>query len=445
MGKHRSWILGTTAAVALMVGITQALAGAFAVREQSAWGEGSSYAGVAAGGSVSAMFWNPATTTQTGKFALETSASMIFPEASQTGTNNLPPILGFRDGTPNSSIAAIVASGYSAMQLNDRLWLGFSLNSPFGLSVGFQNPNWAGAFYGQSSTVKSYNASPSVAYKIADWISVGVGFQAQYAQINLKDGAGFTFFPPGPATVNLAQVTGDGWGFGWTAGVTLTPTPWTQIGVGYRSAIDQSLGGSFTASGVGAPFATPGPAGTTAKLPDSASLGVRQRLNNQLTLLGTVEWTGWKRIGTVIFTGPNGQPILAPPFGTPVTIPFQYNDGWFYSVGLEYIASPSWTFRGGVGFEKSPITDQVRVPLLPDNDRMWYSVGATNNITNIISVDLAYSFVDVKNTPINVVPGNPSFNGLVTYNGTSRANVSIFSLGVKFKLDEPPPAVATRG
>ena len=88
---------------------------------------------------------------------------------------------------PTAPIAAIVAAGYTAMQLNDRLWLGFSLNSPFGLSVGFQNPNWAGAFYGESSTLKTYNASPSVAYKIADWMSVGVGFQAQYAQVNLKD------------------------------------------------------------------------------------------------------------------------------------------------------------------------------------------------------------------------------------------------------------------
>jgi long-chain fatty acid transport protein len=443
MGKHRIRILGTTTLVALVVGTTQAVAGGFAVREQSAWGEGSSYAGVAAGGSVSAMFWNPATTTQTGKFALEASASVLFPESTQTGTNNLPAVLGINDGIPNSAIAAIVPSSYTAMQLNDRLWLGFSLNSPFGLSVGFQNPNWAGAFYGQSSTVKSYNASPSVAYKIADWISVGVGFQAQYAQVNLKDGAGF-MAPPIPATVNLVQLTGDGWGFGWTAGVTLTPTPWTQIGVGYRSAIDQSLGGSFTTNGVGAP-ATPGPAGTTVKLPDSASLGVRQRVNNQLTLLGTVEWTGWKRIGTVTFTQPNGQAVLAPPFGTPVTIPFQYQDGWFYSLGVEYVAAPAWTFRGGVGFEKSPITDQVRVPLLPDNDRTWYSVGATNKLTNIISVDLAYSFVDVKNTPLNVVAGNPSFNGLVTYTGTAKSSISIFSVGVKFKLDDPPPAVATRG
>ena len=441
MGTHRFWILGTTALVALAVGSTQALAGGLAIREQSAWGEGSSYAGVAAGGSVSAMFWNPATMTQTGKFALENSAALVFPQAQQTGTNNVAALLGLpapllglglNDGTPNSSVPAVVPAGYATMQLNDRLWFGVSINSPFGLSVGFQNPNWAGAFYGESSTLKTYNFGPNVAYKLADWISVGVGLQAQYAQVNLKNATGIVppVVPATPASVNLAQLTGDGWGFGWTAGVTITPTPWTQIGLGYRSAVNQFIDGSFTTNGFGG---TPGPVSTTVKLPDSASLGVRQGLTTQLAILGTVEWTGWKRIGTSIVSQPNGQAALAPS-GAPVTVPFQWNDGWFYSAGLEYIASPNWTLRGGVGFEKSPVTDQVRIPLLPDNDRMWYSVGATNNVTPGVSIDLAYSFVDVKNTPVNVVPGNPSFNGLVTYNGTSRANVSIFSLGVKFKL-----------
>jgi long-chain fatty acid transport protein len=450
MGKHR--ILGTTALVALVVASLPAFAGGLAIREQSAWGEGSSYAGVAAGGSVSAMFWNPATMTQTGKFALEDSAALVFPQAQQTGTNNVAALLGLpapllglglNDGTPNSSVAAVVPAGYATMQLNDRLWFGVSINSPFGLSVGFQNPNWAGAFYGESSTLKTYNFGPSVAYKLADWISVGVGFQAQYGQANLKTATGIVppVLPATPASVNLAQLTGDGWGFGWTAGVTITPTAWTQIGVGYRSAINQSIDGSFTTNGVGG---TPGPISTALKLPDSASLGVRQGLTPQLALLGTAEWTGWKRIGTSVISQPSGAPALAPS-GAPVTIPFQWNDGWFYSIGLEYLAAPNWTLRGGVGFEKSPITDQVRIPLLPDNDRTWYSVGATNKVTNNLSIDLAYSFVDVKNTPINVVAGNPSFNGIVTYTGTSRANVSIFSIGVKYKVDEPPAPVAARG
>jgi long-chain fatty acid transport protein len=442
MGKHRIRILGTTALVALAVGTTQAVAGGLALREQSAWGEGTSYAGVAAGGSLSAMFWNPATITQSGKLGVEVSTSVLFPESSQVGTATflLPGIagtsFGFNDGTPNSSNSAVLPSGYAAMQLTDRIWFGFSFNSPFGLSVGFENPGWAGAFYGQSSSLRTYNGTPTVAIKITDWLSIGGGVQIQYDEPHLMFATGFT--PPGPGSPSLALLTGHGWTAGWTAGVTLTPTPWTQIGLGYRSSLNQEIDGSFVAGSAGST------AITTVRWPDSASLGLRQGITSNLTLLGTVEWTHWSRIGTSVVNQSNGSPVLAPS-GTPVTLPFQFSDGWFYSAGLEYVYSPSWIFRGGVGFEKSPITDQVRIPLLPDNDRTWYSIGLTNRVTPGISVDLAYSFIDVKTTPLNVVPGNPWFNGAVTYVGTSRASVSIFSFGVKFKLDEPPQAVATRG
>jgi long-subunit fatty acid transport protein len=75
---------------------------------------------------------------------------------------------------------------------------------------------------------------------------------------------------------------------------------------------------------------------------------------------------------------------------------------------------------------------------------MWYSVGVTNKLMPGLSVDIAYSFIDVKGTPVNVVPGNPWFNGTVTYTGNVSSSISIFSIGLKYKL-EPPPAVAVRG
>jgi long-chain fatty acid transport protein len=439
MGRYKSLILYTSALVALIVSGADALAGSFAVREQSAWGEGSSYAGVAAGGSTSAMFWNPATMTQTGKLSVEQSFSFIFPQSSQTGTNNLPAVVGFRDDfVPNSGRDGVTVAGYTTFQLTDRIWAGFSLNAPFGLTVGFQNPDWTGAFYGQSSWIRTYNGTPSLAIKLTDWLSIGGGVQIQWAQAGLQFESPIPAFPL-PAH-QLAQLTGNDWAYGWTAGVTVTPTPWTQIGLGYRSAIDQKITGVLTISGG---LSTPGPVSTTLKLPDVASLGIRQGLTQQLTALGTVEWTGWKRIGTSNVLQTNGSPALAVS-GAAITLPFQYRDGWFYSAGLEYVASPAWTLRGGIAFERSPISDQVRTPLLPDNDRMWYSVGATNKLMPGLSVDIAYSFIDVKGTPVNVVPGNPWFNGTVTYTGTAASTISIFSIGLKYKLD-PPPAVAVRG
>ena len=48
----------------LVIATAQADAGGFAIREQSAYGQGTSFAGIAAGGALSSMFWNPATITQ---------------------------------------------------------------------------------------------------------------------------------------------------------------------------------------------------------------------------------------------------------------------------------------------------------------------------------------------------------------------------------------------
>ena len=81
--------------------------------------------------------------------------------------------------------------------------------------------------------------------------------------------------------------------------------------------------------------------------------------------------------------------------------------------------------RAGIAYEKSPITDGVRTPRLPDNDRMWYSVGASYKPPQFtgITVDLGYSYIQAKATPINIGPGsgNPSTSAFGFYVGVCRA------------------------
>jgi long-chain fatty acid transport protein len=443
---NRNLYLRAGVALAALTVSSVAFAGGFAIREQSTEGQGASFAGVAAGGAPSSMFWNPATMTQSPGRTMEQGVSFILPRASQGGTSSvfIPGVgnspFGFTSGVDNSASSALVPNGYNIWPLGPNLWLGVSANSTFGLSVGFANPGWAGAAYGQSTSLKTYNATPSIAYKVNDWLSVGVGFQIQYANVNFTGFNGIV----GPGTPNLALIGGSGWAYGWTAGVTLTPWSGTQIGVGYRSSLNQDIDGNFTAGG-GA--STPGPVSTTIRLPDMISVGLRQRINAQFTALGTFEWTNWSRIGTSVISQANGSPALGSS-GAAVTVPFQYNDGYFYSGGLEYVISPAWTGRLGFGYEKSPITDQVRIPRLPDNDRLWYSVGVTNTITPRLSVDLAYSFVNVVSTPIDVTAasGNPSFNGAVSYVGNVSSHINILSLSVRYRSETPPaPVVVTKG
>ena len=136
---------------------------------------------------------------------------------------------------------------------------------------------------------------------------------------------------------------------------------------------------------------------TTVNLPDIVSLGLRQRLSSQWTALGTVEWSNWSRIGNSNILLPNGSAALAG--NAPVIIHFQYKDGWFFSTGAEYEWDNRTTLRAGVGYEKSPVTDQVRVPGIPDNDRIWLSLGGTYKFSPKMSFDVAYSHVFVKSAP----------------------------------------------
>lgn len=393
----------------LAIATVEANAGGFAVREQSAFGQGSSFAGIAAGGDLSSMYWNPATMTQAPGIQAEFVASGIMPYAANTPSP--ASTLFFLGGTGNTAESAIVPAGYFSYQLTPDFWFGMSLNAPFGLSVSFPTL-WAGAPYAAGdSHLRTYNASPSIAYRINNWISVGAGVQIQYAD------AGLSRSPiPGVA---IAHLEGNGWGYGFTAGLTLTPTPTTTIGLGYRSFIDQKIEGTLAVP----PLLPTANVNTTLKLPDMISLGIRQQLGPQWTLLGTIEWTNWSRIGTATI---NGALI-------PTAIPFQYDDGWFFALGAEYRWNPALTVRAGVGYEISPITDRVRTPLLPDNDRIWLSAGATYNLTPALSLDFAYSHLFVKDTSVNVGPGNPSYDGVFTYVGDVNSHVDIVSVALKYR------------
>lgn len=425
----RGWvsILRASSALGLLVIATaQASAGALAVHEQSSFGQGASWAGVAAGGSLSTMFWNPAVMTQFVGVQSASSYTGFYPNVKNSpaaGSTYFGSPFVVQGSTNNTYQAALIPAGYFSYQLNPNLWLGMSLNSPFGLSVGFPE-SWVGRDYAAGDTwLHTYNAAPSIAYRINDWISVGVGVQIQYAKASLNHGVSFnlrgTLIPVGDG-----NLSGDGWGYGFTAGVTLTPTPTTTVGIGYRSGINQKLDGILTTP------ATAVAANTTVDLPGMVSLGIRQRVDPQWTLLGTVEWTNWSRIGTSNVVA-NGV--------TATTLPFQYRDGWLFSAGVEYQFNERLTLRTGFGYEIGAIDDQVRTPLIPDTDRVWASVGASYVIIKGLKADLAYSHVFEPDASVNIsaTSGNPWFATTgVTYIGNAQTHADILSIGINWKWDD---------
>jgi long-chain fatty acid transport protein len=424
---NRSLALAAVSLAAL-ISAEAAQAGGFALREQSATGQGQSFAGAAAGSAdVSSMFWNPATMTFAPGFQSEWHASAVIPRAEITPVRTLPAgLIGLGD-SGDIGLDAVIPASYTSYQINDNLWVGLYTGAPFGLAT---KPDfiWGGQLYARTTSVVSYEAAPSIAYKVNDWLSVGASVRAQYFKVRYFSAIGPspTFPAPGAPSAGLE---GDSFGIGYSLGATFTPAAGTTIGIGFRSAIQQDLEGEFEYAGI--------PIRSRIMLPESVSVGLSQRVTDAFTLNATAEWTNWSRLGSPRVYNERTGTLLPP---APV-LPLEYDDGWFFSVGGEYQVNSAWAVRAGVGYEIAPIDIENRTPRLPDSDRVWLSVGTTYNWSDKLSFDLAYTHIfSVGNTDINIGPGHPSFNGSV-FVADVDSSVDIISAAVKYRWDNPKQAI----
>jgi long-chain fatty acid transport protein len=419
---------------ALLSAQSSAQAGAFAIREQSATGQGMSFAGVAAGSAgVSSMFWNPATITMKPGWWSELHVSAIAPRTEITPTLGTNPFLLPLGASGDASLDAVVPASYASIQLSDRLWIGLYTGAPFGLATK-PGPVWSGQPYARTTSVVTYEADPTIGLKVNDWLSVGAGLRFQHFDVTYKSATGGPLaFTPGAPTGGLR---GESFGFGYTLGATLTPFSGTQIGIGFRSAIDHELEGELNHLL---------PIKAKVVLPETVTFGIRQQVTDLLAVNGTVEWTHWSRLGF-----PRVYNVLSGRLSPVPALPLGYDDGWFFSAGAEYRFTPALTMRAGVGYEISPIDESVRSPRLADDDRIWLSAGASYQWTEKLSLDVGYSYIfAAEDTKIRVVPGNPSYNPLV---GPLVAEVDsdahILSLALKYRWDNPqvaiPATVVTR-
>jgi long-chain fatty acid transport protein len=431
---HKTWLVSTVAVGAMSAVAQTALAGGLEVREQSAFFQGTSFAGSAAGGSsLSSIFWNPAASSFVGRgVTTDSSYSLILPKTELTATGldpdgpagpipTLDPALAVPGSVSQTDIGrdAVVPASYAAWRFNERTVFALSMNSPFGLTTKPDDPRWVGSFIGTSSKVFSLNVTPTVSYQITPQISIGVGPQFQYVELKK-----FKTFAPPPAGPGFVDLNGSDIKVGGVAGINITPFRGTSIGLGYRSRIDYDVDGSFTVN-AGPSLGSTLPIST----PDKVTLSLRQELGSSIRLLGTVEWTNWSLLDKSPVT-------LTPPVVAPV-IDFGWEDGWFYSIGGEFDVSKKLTVRAGVAYEESPIQDDsARLLQVPDDNRVWASIGATYNWSDSVQINAGYShvFVEEGNFARTPATGGP----LLT--GKADSSADIISVGLTMKLqplDEP--------
>jgi long-chain fatty acid transport protein len=409
MASLGACLFGAGAAV---LAATAAHAGGFGVREQSAYYMGTAFAGAAAGGQISSVFWNSAATAALPGCNSSSNYTGVFPRGDETARSGAFVAAGLTPTSADIGNDGFVPASFVTCQLSDRVYAGLGLNAPFGLLTKPDNTAWAGSPIAITSRVFSVDINPTIAYKLTPAWTVGVGVQIEYFKLRLTHGA-------------LNPISGsrsfeaDDWGVGATAGILWQPSSATSVGLGYRSAVGIDAEGSFVRT---APGAVSTNATGSLTLPDEVTLSARQVVAPRWAVLGTVEWQNWSRLGNVaaVSSGCGAGGVCE-------VLNLNYRDGWFFSLGAEYAYSPAILLRAGVGYEISPIQDSTRDILIPDSNRVFLSVGGSYKYSEQISVDLAYSHLFFEDAPFCIAAQRA--NG-----GSSHCNAAT-----------PPPAVLLRG
>ncbi len=421
-----------TALICALAASGNAHASGFQVRETSGTLQGSSFAGMSTLSSdASTMFYNPGTVGQYDETSYSTGGTIIIPVAkaknvsASGGTLNNTQSFSSSSGEDMAN-DAFVPNAYAVWKLNDQLNLGISIASPWGLVTDYEG-DFAGRYYGTTSSIKTINIKPVLAYRFGNGLSIGAGPQIQYLDAEFSK----TVDNLAGAGEGSSKVSGDSVDYGWTAGLNWEITPATTIGLSYISKVEHDLEGKIkfdsAAKGFALPYTDRNVSATVAT-PESVTFGIAQKLNDQWTVMADAQWTNWNTIDTLTFKF-DGRTNAAVATSTSTSDEYKWGSAWFGALGARYQYDENWAFTGGIAYDETPIKDKYRNVRLPDSDRYWVSLGTTYKAADWADISLGYSHIFAQDADVNL-----SDTQLGTFKASYEAHVDIIAIQAKLKF-----------
>jgi long-chain fatty acid transport protein len=443
--------LGTTLLFSAIAASGNALAAGFYIQEQNAAGVGRAQAGnVVAADDASTIYFNPAGLSELPGVQAAGAIDTIIPSAGLTdkGTVNRslgayqanPSSLGFSSpGTSNGGnpgSATPVPDLYLSAQIGDSPFtVGFGLTAPFGFVSKFTPDSFA-RYDSIESNVMTIDLAPTIAWRVNDWLSIGLGIDEQYAKVKLSQALPNPLVPggPTPATDGSLAVTGSDWTTGFNAGVLVKPNINTKIGFSYRSGITHQIAGTATFAGLAGPLAARNgsvAANAALNLPDIYSVGISRKFTPELTFLLEGDYYTWSRFKQIDVHLLDGS-------GDLVTLE-NYRDTYSMALGAEYQLTDQLKLKSGVKYDQTPTVDAYRDTRVPDGDRIWVSAGLHYQLTSQLGIDAGYAHIFMKDASVNVT--RSFYAGSIPVIPTSSAikaqtNVAldILSIGFAYKF-----------
>ncbi len=428
--RTKAPLLAVSALVSMFGFETAASANAYYLQSQSARGTGRAFSGEAADTGAASLWWNPAAIAGIRDGSAAIAATVIRPKGDviDNGTvirrpgQPFAPVGGNRvSSDPINN--GIVPSGSIAYPLTDRIAIGVAVTSPFSFTTNYEANSWA-RYSADKTRLRTIDVQPSIGIAVTDWLRVGGALNVEYTDADLTNA-----LPNVLATLPDGQqsLSGDGWDFGWTAGVQFH-NDFATVGVSYKSSIEHNLKGDLVVSGLVGPLAGSNRTvnGATARFntPGQVIVAGRIRATNQLTLNAQVVAYNWSKFDAIRL----GAPLN-------VALPENYRDSWSLAGGFDYDITPKATLRAGIQRAKTPTQDGLRDARVPDANRWTYAAGGSYQLTPRIAFDLGANYIDFADTTIDRVTaayaGTPVQTPIITNGLLKNAHAVEVSLGAR--------------
>ncbi|MEW6506119.1 MAG: outer membrane protein transport protein [Bacteroidota bacterium] len=408
---------------------TSIYAGGFQTGTQNAraMGMGSAFVGMVP--DASAIYFNPAGLSNFKGFNLVMGTTMIMPSVDFTG----PAPLTTTTTTVERTFTPI--NFYAAYTMDNGLSIGLGVNNPYGLGSEWPE-TWVGKRLAVKTELRTFYISPTIAYKVNEYFSVGGGFSYIASNVQFLQ---VTDLPPIPLApgVNLPAASnvkinleGDGDpALAWNLGFLFKPTDKVSFGFSFRSEATLNFAGDLTFTGLPAkPTGFPvghsdlfpnGKGKSKLTMPWDMRFGVSLKPMNNLTVNTDLMFVGWE-----------SYKQLEADFETNTAVwkdllsPKQWKNSFGLKLGAEYLIK-DLALRAGYVYDGSPIPTKYMDPSLPGANRNEFTLGIGYQFTKNIRFDAAYQYISFT---------NDVSDSAIPFNGKYENSTNLFGFNLALSL-----------
>jgi len=391
-------------------------AGGFQTATQGAKAMGMGLAFVGQASDASSIYYNAAGITNTSGFNVLFGTTLIMPSVDFTGPNTST----IKSTTVDRTFTPI--NFYATYSMDNGLSFGLGVYNPYGLGSEWPE-DWIGKALAVKTELKTFYINPTVAYKVSDKFSIGVGLDYIISNAQFLQNIDIPAIPLAtavlPAAPNVGvNFEGDGdAAFTFNVGLQYKATEDLSVGLSYRHQAEITINGDLTFENL--PAKPAGfPVGHSDLFPEGSGVakltmpydlraGVSYNAMENLTINVDFQYAGWESYKELAVDFEKNTPVWKD-----LKTAKDWKNSFTFRLGGEYRLN-ALALRAGYAFDATPIPTKTMDPSLPGADRHDITLGLGYQITPNIRVDAAYQHFsyDQNVTDSGLKPPN-GFNGL---------------------------------